>query len=119
MNKFIIESKGGEFFGTYEGETAKDAFLAMLTESGDTYGDPHVGTEADWIIEQVPDHIPLDSPRAQALRDWLNERHKVYSRSPITTAQLAVWLDEAEVSGGIVEIKDHDSVNGHPETFRV
>lgn len=33
----------------------KKAFLAMLRESGDEgqYGEPHVGTEADWLIEEI------------------------------------------------------------------
>lgn len=57
MSKWIIESKAGVIYGTYEGETAKDAFLAMLEDAGSAkdYGEPHVGTEADWIITEVDD----------------------------------------------------------------
>lgn len=55
MSKYTIESKAGVVHGTYEGETPKDAFLAMLAKAGDAgeYGEPHVGTEADWIIKPV------------------------------------------------------------------
>lgn len=52
MNKWTIESRAGAVYGTYEGASARDAFLAMLDESGDVgaYGAAHVGTETDWII---------------------------------------------------------------------
>lgn len=58
MSKWIIESKAGAVFGVYEGETKRDAFMAMLDESGDAgaYGEAHVGTEADWIIKPAADH---------------------------------------------------------------
>lgn len=53
--KYQITSKAGVDFGLYEGADEKEAFLAMLRESGDEgqYGEPHVGTEADWLIEEI------------------------------------------------------------------
>lgn len=50
-----ITSKGGTFFGVYTGETAKEAFIKMLSESGDQdhYGAPHIGTEDDWHIVET------------------------------------------------------------------
>lgn len=58
MSKWIIESKAGVIYDTYEGASEKDAFMAMLDESGDAgaYGEAHVGTEADWIIKPAEDH---------------------------------------------------------------
>lgn len=55
--KYQIESKAGVIFGIYEGADKKEAFLAMLRDSGDEgdYGAPHVGTEDDWIITEVED----------------------------------------------------------------
>ena len=53
MNLYQIESHAGVVFGIYEGATEREAFLAMLAETGGEYGDPQVGTEADWIITQV------------------------------------------------------------------
>ncbi|TQV63948.1 MAG: hypothetical protein FNT29_06105 [Halothiobacillaceae bacterium] len=47
---FTIESRAGVVFGFYPGETPKEAFLAMLADSGDDYGSPTAGTEDDWII---------------------------------------------------------------------
>src|SRR5690606_7915443 len=51
--RWIIESKAGVVHGTYVGASEKEAFMAMLDESGDAgaYGEAHVGTEADWIIK--------------------------------------------------------------------
>jgi hypothetical protein len=62
MSKWIIESNAGVFYGTYEGASEKDAFMAMLDESGDVsaYGEAHVGTEADWIIK--PADLVRDDP---------------------------------------------------------
>lgn len=34
----------------YPGDSPKDAFLAMLADSGDEYGSETAGTEHDWII---------------------------------------------------------------------
>ncbi len=55
MTKFSISSKAGADYGTYEGVDQKGAFMAMLRDSGDegNYGEPHVGTEADWNISEV------------------------------------------------------------------
>lgn len=55
--KYQIESRAGVVFGVYEGATPRDAFLAMLEDAGSAkdYGEPHVGTEADWIITEVVD----------------------------------------------------------------
>lgn len=53
MSTYQIESRAGVVYGTYEGDTPKGAFLAMLADSGDTYGEPQVGTEDDWIIKEV------------------------------------------------------------------
>jgi hypothetical protein len=56
MNKWTIESNAGVIYGTYEGDSAREAFLAMLDDAGDAsvYGAAHVGTEADWIIKPAP-----------------------------------------------------------------
>lgn len=62
--------------------------------------------------------IYIDDKAAIELRDWLNERHTLYARHPITDAQLAVWLDEAEQGQGQVEIRARDSVSGTPEIYR-
>lgn len=50
--KYRITSTASVDFGLYEGADEKEAFLAMLRETGDEgqYGEPHIGTEADWII---------------------------------------------------------------------
>lgn len=55
--RWIIKSMSGVVHGTYEGASEKDAFMAMLNESGDAgaYGEVHVGTEADWIIMPAED----------------------------------------------------------------
>ena len=56
MTKFQIESKAGVVFGVYEGETAEDAFKAMIEEAGsgeDVDGNETAGTAADWIIKEV------------------------------------------------------------------
>lgn len=55
--KYQIESRAGVIFGIYEGATEKEAFMAMLRDSGDEgqYGEPQVGTEADWIITAADD----------------------------------------------------------------
>ena len=55
MNAYRIISKAGDDYGVWNGENAKAAFLAMLADSGDadSYGEPQVGTESDWIIEEA------------------------------------------------------------------
>lgn len=55
MSTYQIESKAGVIYGQYEGDSPRAAFLAMLADSGDSrsYGEPHVGTEDDWIIVPV------------------------------------------------------------------
>jgi hypothetical protein len=57
MSKRAVESKAGAIYGTYEGDSAREAFLAMLDDYGDAsvYGAAHVGTESDWIIKPAPD----------------------------------------------------------------
>ncbi|MFA7327318.1 MAG: hypothetical protein WC121_11680 [Candidatus Kapaibacterium sp.] len=55
-NSYRITSKAGADFGVYAGETAEEAFAAMVAECGDgvdTEGNSTVGTMADWIIEEV------------------------------------------------------------------
>jgi len=47
---WTIESRAGVVFGDYHGETPKQAFIAMLDDSGDDYGSPTAGTENDWLI---------------------------------------------------------------------
>ena len=48
MSKFLIESKAGVYFGAYDGETAEEAFAAMVTDGGGSDGAE--GTAEDWII---------------------------------------------------------------------
>jgi hypothetical protein len=50
MTKYQIESKAGEVFGTYEGDTPEEAFAAMCVEAGDEPGSEASGTAQDWII---------------------------------------------------------------------
>lgn len=65
------------------------------------------------------DSIKINDPRATALREWLNERHKAYLVRPVTDAQIGIWLDEAAEHEGLVEIRGIDSESGAPETYRV
>jgi hypothetical protein len=51
MSKWKIESKAGVIFGVYEGETAEDAFAAMVEEGGSSDGAE--GEASDWIITEV------------------------------------------------------------------
>lgn len=53
MTKFAISSKGGDFYGVYEGDTAEIAFRSMCEDAGATYGDETTGTEADWNVLKV------------------------------------------------------------------
>ena len=56
MSKWQIESKAGLMYGVYEGETAEDAFQAMVEDGGegvDDDGNATAGTSADWIITEV------------------------------------------------------------------
>jgi hypothetical protein len=59
----------------------------------------------------------INDPRAIAFRAWLDSRHTWYRRRPITDGQLAMWLDDAEATLGVVEIRGRDSVSGNPETY--
>jgi hypothetical protein len=92
--KYTIESKAGVVHGTYEGASEKEAFMAMLAESGDdgAYGDAHVGTEADWIIKPAgcPRCAELD---AGARRSWVSiarGRHPPVSDRKILLVYLLV-----------------------------
>lgn len=53
MATFQISSKGGADFGVYQGETAAEAFAAMVADGDGEIGSPEVGTAADWIIQEV------------------------------------------------------------------
>lgn len=55
MQTWKIESKAGVDFGVWPGETAEQAFAAMVAEGGGEVGEPHVGTAADWFI------VPADA----------------------------------------------------------
>lgn len=54
---FRIESKAGADFGTFQGETAEQAFAVMVAAGGDgQYTDDSgstAGTLADWTITEV------------------------------------------------------------------
>lgn len=63
--------------------------------------------------------IRYSDPRADELRDWLNARHKSYAIRPVTDAQLGAWLDDAETSEGVVEIRSHESMSGTTESYRI
>lgn len=63
--------------------------------------------------------IQYTDPRAVELRAWLNERYTHYLTHPCTDAQLSAWLDQAEESEGLVEIRAKDSVSGTPETLTI
>lgn len=51
--RYHISSTSSVYYGLYEGETAKEAFLAMVEDAGGAYGDETTGTEEDWIITEV------------------------------------------------------------------
>jgi hypothetical protein len=59
MKLFRIESKAGVDFGVYPGETAQEAFDAMLADAGavdsvlSEDGKPVAGTIEDWIVREV------------------------------------------------------------------
>lgn len=53
MTKFQIESKSGDAFGVYEGETAEDAFAAMCADAGDEPSSETAGQAQDWIIKEI------------------------------------------------------------------
>lgn len=63
--------------------------------------------------------IQYKDSRAVELREWLNSRYKFYVENPVTDSQLSHWLDEAERSEGIVEIRAQDCVSGRTETYRL
>lgn len=48
-----IASRAGVDYGIYPGETAREAFEAMVRDAGGQYGDVHVGMETDWIITRA------------------------------------------------------------------
>lgn len=48
-----IASRAGVEYGIYPGETAREAFEAMVRDAGGQYGDVHVGMETDWIITRA------------------------------------------------------------------
>jgi len=88
--------------------------------TGEFAGDFRIVSRSEYLSDGQPEQITLDDPRATALRDWLNERHRAYAEHPVTDTQLAVWLSEAEDSlDGLVEIHARDSVSGSPETYIV
>ncbi len=51
--RYQISSTASVDMGIYEGETEKEAFLAMVEDAGGAYGDETTGTEEDWIITEV------------------------------------------------------------------
>jgi putative transcriptional regulator len=63
--------------------------------------------------------VAFHDPRVIALRAWLDARVSSYQAAPVTDAQMASWLADAEQRQGVVEIRAADSVSGHPETFHV
>jgi len=62
---WTIESRAGVVFGDYPGETPKQAFIAMLADSGDEYGSQTAGTEDDWLIR--PQHGELSEAGERAV----------------------------------------------------
>lgn len=64
--QWIISSKAGQVFGLYKGETAEEAFAAMVADGGGTVGDDSVGTADDWIIRE-PKLSPAAVERAREL----------------------------------------------------
>jgi len=82
MAKCIIESTAGAVFGVYEGETKRDAFMAMLAASGDAsaYGEAHVGTEAGYHINPYEGTLWInDSSRGtEAIKKGVEAAHKLF-----------------------------------------
>ena len=72
MTAFTIESRDGILYGTYEASSKREAFMQMLSESGDeaSYGDEHVGTESDWIITESTVHEKVASYPGCAVQVW-------------------------------------------------
>lgn len=60
MQTWKIYSKAGADFGVWPGETAEQAFAAMVAEGGGEVGAPHVGTAADWIINEADKPVTLN-----------------------------------------------------------
>lgn len=54
MTTYHIESKAGLVYGEYEGETPREAWLAMLIDAISGPDDEAAGTMDDWIIREVP-----------------------------------------------------------------
>jgi len=48
-----IVSRAGVDYGIYPGETAREAFEAMVRDAGGQYGDEQSGIESDWIITRA------------------------------------------------------------------
>lgn len=76
---YRISSKGGVDYGLWAGETANDAFRAMLADTGgDTYSDEDaavlVGSAKDWHITPVR-HVTIrvDASRYEDSDDCLSD----------------------------------------------
>ena len=61
----------------------------------------------------------LESPEARALEAWILENDLRNQRAPLGDSIMAAWLNEADLSEGIVEIPDRWSVTGVTVTFNV
>lgn len=48
-----IVSRAGIEYGIYAGETAEEAFMAMVRDAGGQYGDVQTGTASDWVITRA------------------------------------------------------------------
>lgn len=48
-----IASRAGVDYGVYAGETAEEAFMAMVRDAGGQYGDVQTGTASDWVITRA------------------------------------------------------------------
>ena len=70
MTTFTIHSRDGHFFGDYEASSKREAFMQMLSDTGDAYGDEHVGTESDWIITESDIQAKIASYPGCAAQVW-------------------------------------------------
>jgi hypothetical protein len=93
MSKWIIESMAGVPMGMYAGKTPKDAFLAMLEEAGEAsaYGEPHVGTEADYHINPYEGVLWIHDSGCgtEAIKAGVEAAHQVFERRGVSPR--AAW----------------------------
>jgi hypothetical protein len=107
MSKWIIESTAGAVFGVYEGDTKRDAFMAMLDESGDAgaYGEVHVGTEADYHITPYEGTLWIDDSGrgAEQIKDGMAAAHAVFAKRGVSPK--AAW----EAAQARADDRPHDA----------